>query len=496
MRFILLLLCVLITTGLQADELSNRLRLALPGEDAPTVNERQYLYQRFSELFTKLEGDKVRRKRTKKQIRRIKDRLQRDFLRTYKAGARLADAFRVGAYNDATAALLAALVFEEFDITYEGYVDHWEAYLIADPEKRADKVFHPDHEKHDDKQEAAFRRHYIELVRAVGIDDVSSAQDELEKTFIRYYYSSARRLSFGQLTAFLQYRRAQAAYADSNFVRAIELLDIAMLKEERPAFLVLRKAAELQLKARTQPDVEGSIVSLFAQWAEAPENKYLPAAILQHFDERQRMLLAENRAGQAAELLAEYLAKAPAGKTAWSDDMNNLQRYRLLQHHFTSGNMDQARRLADQLHTADPTNESLKYILAEIILDDLRRRRLQGVDFIKAITDAAAQYPFVRERRAFMDLQLRELAWKVRDDYDTDDGAKGARSLERFRRALLGIGVDEDRSVWTLTAFLAASNYHFRQQEYAQALAFVEEGLQYNAQDAYLLHRQELLRRY
>jgi hypothetical protein len=95
-----------------------------------------------------------------------------------------------------------------------------------------------------------------------------------------------------------------------------------------------------------------------------------------------------------------------------------------------------------------------------------------------------------------MDLQLRELAWKVRDDYERDDAATGKQSLQRFRSALLGIPVNEDRSVWTLTAFLAASNYHFRVMEYDQARFFVAEGLKYNANDEYLLHRRDVLARY
>jgi len=112
------------------------------------------------------------------------------------------------------------------------------------------------------------------------------------------------------------------------------------------------------------------------------------------------------------------------------------------------------------------------------------------------VEGAAVRYPFIRTQERFADLHLRELAWKVRDDYERDDAFAGAESLSRFRAALIDIAIDEDRSVWTLTAFIAASNYYFRLEDYVQARFFVEEALRYNANDKYLLHRRDLLAKY
>jgi len=497
MRFFPFLFFFLFSASLSADALSSRLRLLLPGDDAATVNERHFLYQRISLMFVSLENDKVARKSTKKKIRRITAAIRRGYLRTYAADARLADAFRTGSYNDATAALLTALAFEHFEVNYEGYVDHWEVHLVADPDKRAEVIYAPAHKKQDEGRRAAFRKDYLEVLRATILEDVPAmSAAEVDKLFERYYYPPGRKLSFGQLSAFLQYRRAQAAYRAGEYQLAVNLLETAMTKEERPAFLVLRKAAELQLKAIIAPEVEGDIPTLFAQWREMPDNKYLPAAILQHFDEIQRLLLAEDRLIEADELLADYLGKAPADMSAWTKDMTDLHRYRLLRHHFTNGRPDLARRLAEKLFSQDPENESLKFILGEIIIDELRRKRAKGTEFSKAVEGAAVRYPFIRTQERFADLHLRELAWKVRDDYERDDAFAGAESLSRFRAALIDIAIDEDRSVWTLTAFIAASNYYFRLEDYVQARFFVEEALRYNANDKYLLHRRDLLAKY
>lgn len=274
------------------------------------------------------------------------------------------------------------------------------------------------------------------------------------------------------------------------------MLELALQKEERPAFLVLRKASELQLKAITQPDIEGDINTLFKQWAERPDNQYLPAAILQHFDEQQRLLLAEDSLGAAGDLLGDYLSRAPAGNTEWAKNLSDLQQYRLLRHHFTNGRIDLAQRLAENLFAEDPEDEAMRFVLGELVIDALRRTRLKGEEFAAAVETAASRYPFIRKQDRFADLLLRELAWKVRDRYEADDLHGGTDALHRFRQALIDIPIGEQRSLWTLTAFIAASNYYFRMEEYQQAREFVGEGLRYNPKEEYLLHRRDLLLRY
>jgi len=497
MRLVLCFFLLVLSVSLHADDLTSRLRILLPGQDAPTVNERQFLHQRFKRLFAEMEADKIGRKSTRKKISRIAAHLRRDLLRTHHAGAGLADAFRRGHFNDATAAVCTALALEHFEISFDAYVDHWSCYLVVDPDKRRTRLYAPGHQKQKAEKKASFRREYLDLVRATVADDSTGfTAAAAEQLFERYYYSPAKKLSFGQLSAFLLYRRAQAAYRDKDFEASVILLDAAMKKEERPAFLVLRKAAEIQLKAIEQPDVEGDILTLFAQWSELPDNKYLPAAILQHFDEKQRLFLAEDRLGEAAELLGIYLDQAPAGMTSWAADMRDLQQYRLLSHHFLSGRNDLARRLAESLFERQPDDEEIRFILGELVIDGLRRNRLKGAEFTKAVGAAAERYPFIRKQDRFVDLFLRELAWSVRDAYAEDKRYAGENALARFRSTLLDVAIDEQRSLWTLTAFIAASNYHFRQKEYQLARDYVAEGLRYNANDQYLLHRRELLTKY
>lgn len=497
MRFSFLLLILLAASSLRADALASRLRLLLPGEEAATVNERQFLYQRISTLFRELEDQKIGRKSAKKQIGKIQDHLERKYLRSYFEDAELADAFRLARYNDATAAVLNALALEHFGVDYYAVVDHWEAYLLADPQGKSVIIKHPDSRKRKEGDEAAFKASFVELVRATVAEDLSVRnQDEIEVAFKQYYYEPKKILSFGQLSAYALFRRAQAAYGAKNYEEAIALSRKASGRENRSAFLVLLKAAELQQVAIARPDQTGDIGEFYQQWTDNPGNQYLPAAILNHFDEQQQLLLAQDRPDLARKLLDDYAAKAPAGSAKWEQELIQLQRLRLLNHFFSQGRLDLAKAEAEALHADNPADETFRYVLGEIIIGNLRRTAARGESFQREVQAAADRYPFVRSQDRFADLLLRELAWKVRDLYAVDREAEASTALNKFRTALVDIPIGRERSLWTLTAFYSASDFYFRQKNFNRARSFVEEALGYSPDDHFLLHQQDLLSRY
>jgi hypothetical protein len=498
MRILLLAFFCLLTAGLSADELSVRLRLLIPGDDPATVNERQFLYQRIDGMLRCLkEEDKITRKTINKQVARIKDRLEKSYLKTYRAEADLAAAFRKGHYNDATAAVLTALTFEHFGIDYDGYVDHWESYLIADPDGAAVAVRHPATTKRNEKAERIFRREYLSIIRSTLEEDIPPmSTDEADAFFFKYHYSPTRRLSFGQLSAYLLFRNAQAAYGKSDYAQCLALVDEGMRREERLAFLVLRRAAELQIAALNRPEMEGEVDEFFQQWKENPDNRYLPAALLQHFDREQQVLLAREEEHEAQVLLTTYLEKAPEHQEEWSENLRQLQDLRFLTHYHKRGRLDLAKRMAEHLYRQHPDNETVRFILGELIIDGLRNTSAKGAEFQRQVEGAAAKYPFIQRQDRFADLLLREKAWKVRDLYATDQFAEAKRALVQFRETLINIPIGRERSLWTLTVFAAAADYHFRMGEYDLAREFIEEGLEYGPDDQFLLHRKEVLANY
>ena len=494
------LLLTLLTTRAHAVDLTGRLRILYPGEDAAAVSERQYLTKQLENVFSQLSHyDKVDRRSTRKQIERIRERYQRELLLRYEPGAELADAFRTGAYNDATATLLYALALEKYNIPYDGHVSHWESYLVVDPQgKRPIRLAAPAVRNHDVPTERSYRREYLSLLRSTLTEDYPqlspAAADQL---FYRYHYAPDRRLSFRQLSAYARFRRAQEAFAATDYPAALQYLTEAQLLDDRPAFAVYRQAVVLQQNSLRTPDLTGYVADLFRQWQEDSSSQYLPAALLRLFDERQRGLLAQDDPERARALLHAFCTRAPAQtSSAWCDELGMLQSLRLLAYYQAQGQDVQALHLAEALLAAQPDDASLQGYVAELTLVYLRHTYTDPDELVTQARAAGRRYPFLLLHDRYADIVLRQTALRVRDLFAAENEGAGLLELAHFREQLDKIPNGYDRALWTLTAFVAASNYYFAEKDYAPARAYIEEALGHDPTNDFLLHQQDLLARY
>ncbi len=493
-----LLLSILFSLSLQAFDLSDRLRLLYPGDEPAVADARSFVEKKLENLFRQLRyTDKLTRKSLRRQVRGIEDRVTRDVLRYYDPAAELADAFRNGTYNEATATLLYALTFEAFNLPHAGYVDHWESYLLVDPGGKRITVRNPSARPHTPETELTYRREYLGLIRSTldkKLPALSPA--EADAVFFTYYYQPGRRLTFRQLFAYAQFRLAQSAYATADYARADRLLANARLQESRPAFQLLERAQEIQLSALDRPDMESYVTELFALWQEAPHNRYFPAALLQHFDERQSILLKQRRPDDARELLAHYVIRCPDGQADWSNQLRLLQSLRLLAFYQEQGQTVQALHLAEALLAGAPGNSNFQGYVAELTLVHLRQTYPNPDELVAEAAKAAERYPFLLQHGRYADILLRQAALRVRDYFAAREETAGLEALTEFREKLSLIPNGYDRTLWTLTAFVAASNYYFAEKDYPPARAFIKEALEHDPANDFLLHQQDLLSRY
>ncbi|MCP9237191.1 hypothetical protein [Lewinella sp. JB7] len=498
MRIICLLTLFLFCFRVGASDLGHRLRLLFPGEEPTAVSERTYLTKQLENVFRQLRyRDRVDRRSIKRQAKQILERYEKQVFRTYDPAAELSDAFRSGRYNDATAAVLLALTLEEFNIAYESYVDHWESYLVLDPAGKRLLLRNPAAQPHEPEAERAFRREYLTLVRSMLDQDLTALSPaQADSVFYQYYYRPNQRLNFVQLSAYEQFRLAQSAYAAADYAATSRHVATALEREARLAFVVLDEAAKVQLSSLQRPDEAAYLRRMFSVWRAEPSNRYVAATLLRHFDGGQEALLAEDRPTEAASLLTRYLTESPASATAWRTELQLLQRLRLLGYYQGKGALKEARQLAEILHAEDPTDQRYQDYVAELVLVDLRNSYPDAEELVAQTEQAAEQYPFLRSHDRYADVILRRHAIRVRDYFARLDAPGGLSALAEFRKVLAEVPGGLDRRLWTLTAFVAASNYYFAEEDYAPARAYIEEALSHDPANDFLLHQQDLLSRY
>jgi hypothetical protein len=469
-----------------------------PETDPATEAERTYLNKQFTNLFAQLRyTDKLGGKSASRQLAGIRSRLRRDLLLFYNPDAELGDAFRLGVYNDLTAALLHALILDEFGISYTTYVDHWECLIITKTGDVPGVLAAPGSIRHTPAREETYRREYLNVLRKVLPEPLTQLSDSgADSVFYRYHYIPTQPLVFSELAAYAHFRRAERAYQHRNFRRSRRLLTHATTLTDRPAFTILDAAARLQLAALRRVDPIALENRLFELWGESPENSYYPAELLQRFDRRQREVLATGGPQAANDLLNSYLGRAPESQDVWHRRMQQLQGLRLIAYYQREGKLVPALHLAEALLRHEPDDERLQTFVAELLLTHLRRSYADPGELVDRAEAAAVRYPFLRGSDRYADIVLREAALEVRDLFAVERVNDALDALGNFRRQLSAIPNGNDRRLWTLTAFVAASNYYFQREDYAPARAYVAEALRHDPNNDYLLHQRDLLARY
>ena len=483
---------------LRADDLAGRLRLLIPGETAPAVAERRYVEKQLDNVFRQLNyHERVNRRSPRQQVAAITARYHTEVFRTYRREATLADAFRSGSYSDATAALLLALTLERYGLAYEGHVDHWEVYLVAQPDDRTSVTLRWPSRPRTAARERSYRREYLALLRAALPDTPTELEPAAaDSLFTYYHYPTTQRLSFRQLAAYAKFQRALQFYAADQFATCRALLGEARQQDDRHAFYLWQRAAALQQERLRQVHWEARIGKLFTQWQQDTANRYYPAALLRAFDVRQQELLAARTPTEALALLKNFSTRGPARMDDWRKQLQLLQSLRLLAYYQERGEEVQALHLAQALLAAHPGEARYADYVAELTLVQLRHTYADPRELVRRADAAAERYPFIRRHDRYADIVLREVALEVRDRFAELDEAAGLRALRQFEERLRAVPGGHDRSLWTLTAYVAASNYYFAERNYPQARKYLAEALRHDPTNDFLLHQQDLLRRY
>lgn len=474
------------------------MRVLFPGDAPEMTRERRLVADRMEKLLRRLRhDDKVGELALPQQLEAISQRLRREVFLSYKPGASLADAVERGEYSDATAAVVTALCLDHFAIVHEVFVDHWEAYVIAAPRGGAYRLRHPGAGRHDPLEESSFRREYLALWRTTADELLPPLSDrQSDSIFYANYYDPTQYLTFRQLSGYQQFRLAQHAYRTGDYDGVSSLLERARLLEDRPAFALLERAATLQATSLGVLQDDNKTDRLFESWRREPANPHYATALLHQFDRGQQRLLAEGKIDAVRSLLESFVRRAPEDVPHWAERLQALGDIRLLSHYQRTGKAVPALQMAENLYRRDPDNPHFRTYLAELTLYDVQRNYTATDEQVTAAKAAAKRYPFLRESARYADIVLREAALKVRDHYAAGRSTEGKKALEAFRRQLKALPSGNDRKLWTMTAFVAASNYHFGEEEFARALAYLDEALTYDPRSEFLIHQRDLIARY
>lgn len=112
---------------------SDTLNAFLAVNDLLNEEDRIYLGKKFESLYQELISKKIKRMKTNAQIKLVYATLKRNCLQTYAQEEFLSSTLLNGRYNEATASILLAILFDRLHIAYRIIDSYDRMYMIANP---------------------------------------------------------------------------------------------------------------------------------------------------------------------------------------------------------------------------------------------------------------------------------------------------------------------------------------------------------------------------
>ncbi len=498
-RLLLLILCCWSGLRLQAElapnklaELDTQLELLLPGTSNQEQSARAFAKERISVLISDLEGRKIRRKSINKALDLLEEEVALQFLQRPAYFADFDQLFKLGQYDRTTATALYALAMEYFGLPYLLQVRDAEILLIADPQEAARPLALPHEDPWTAESSQRFQNAYLEVLRSIGYVSPAEWDRSPKALYDQYYMGGATSLNLRQMASFLYYRQALKAYANEAWSSSLDWLYRAEKLASWPVHEVIRRAVWLQLA--NQPDnTSESLRYLWMIWKDSPGAPW-QKELLQRFSSaisEEERKLSSWQIDSTYFAYKEQFANHP-GAVGQLRELYYLQRAR---YHARESNTEAVMSFMDSLYSLRPYQSEVQDVLAGMLVWSLRAER----DYTKGlerISEYERQYPFLGKNPLFQDRHLFYQAERIRYHFNADEDILGGQYLEEFKKHSRRINKPPSYISWVTTAYLAASDYHFRNGDYRQALMLVEEARQEAPQDSYLDHRSDVLRRY
>lgn len=499
MKILLHIYLLLAVSALYADDrLEDHLVFLMPdAQPQVATTERAYFSRAFGALVAELKAENLEKKHKAQQLAYISERLQKNFQRKYVAEASLADFFLKGHYNDASLAIVQALLLTELSLPYVILIDHWQPKLLADPAKAKIWLQSPEAKQTKVIDQRAFQADYLALLRLTLLPAAPTANGaDQDSLFQQYYYAYKNPVSFEQLTAFWHYQRALRAYRQADYEKVLQTLSQARLRDERPAFGALERAAQLQLIEKDGINSQENLFYLFEMWHKDPRNGYVPAALLANFVQASDTLLKAGASFLAAEQRYHFLTSRGQAHPRWQNQLRELYYLQKSRYYAAQNRYDLAMPYVDSLYISEPQHPVFQQVVASLSLRAIEKSGASGQELKTQLDQATNRYPFLFRHPGIRDLLLRDQAKHIRSLYDAEQGYQGDNQLAIFRTQLHLGKADARQAIWVLEAYIAASNYYFRLGKYLHASQLIQEALKYAPEDHYLLHRLEVLQRY
>lgn len=446
-------------------------------------------------LFQELASAKISGKKRSKQIPIIRKVVESAFLTNYVPGVDFEQLIRKGYYNDITATALYALVFDHLDIPYSIKLEKHQVYPIIDPEGAKIAISIPNILLPTVSKSEAFAKQYIELLEDMKmLKKGESTMNSQESLFQRYYFSEEQYIDMEQLSSVIYFRIALGHYQKGEYHLALAKLDLAQQVLPMPRHQPFRLACLFQLAAQFDPGKPETFEDLFKLYDNHPVPLVEDEILALFIGVSENQLFTHRQVDQFEQSYALFLKKAKEN-SALEQKVHTVYLFQKAKFYAGTLEYDKVFVFADSLFRNHPQDENVQEILAGLFKGDFQH----GRDFEKGLDQIYAyrkKYPYLLQHKGVQDLELFYCAERIRFYFENDNVISGDYYLTEFENLLAKYGHTSKINYWIKTAYIAASDYYLRIDEFQKARQITHNAAQLVPNDPYFQHRVELLSYY
>lgn len=438
----------------------------------------------------RLERQKVKRKRTKKQIQLIQHEVESKFLRHYKGLSGFGALFKQGDYNELTAAALVSMLLKELDIEHELYFWQQQPQIIlADGSSLNIENWGRSRPARLGPEEE--RSRLVAVLSALQLPPES----RLYQSAVSPYRAKneKRRLMPAELTGMLYYRRALDFYSRRELGAALTALEKARTYLDDSRLEVVRYAILYQ-QAKTLGQDSTLVEPLFELYHLHPSSEIAEELVRRFAQLAEHYLLNKKDTRQFEDLYYTYRREF-AHKPLVLQQLKEIYFIEMAQYHAAAFEPSWVIFYLDSLNTYRPKDPNIQKILTPLLVRSVCNQKDPEAG-LQIIETYSRDFPFLRKEVLFKDMELCYRAERTRRAFDAGKEGQGKEYLEVFEQKLAQAGLTPRSELWITTAYDAASDYYFRNADYVNARWFIRRALALVPDDPFLLHQQEVLANY
>ena len=439
-------------------------------------------------LYTKLEGQKVRKKKLPKAVKIIFETTHSYFFKKYEDYAEMHQIFKGGTYNCVTASAIYALVLEHFDLPYEIRELPTHVYIVVDP--AGTNIVLESTDPLNGIYSIDKKRVIKRMVELKMISQSEMQRNSVDDLYEKYMETEEKAVGFQELAAALYYNASIQNAEMEWYQKSLSFINKSQYLNPVTEVALLKLEIQVMLASKANIEDITTFHSLFDLLEYEEYTATVHNDLIHYLASFSEKYLVEEYHGDKYDTFYDlYRARLKDEKHA--DILKDV----LVLHYSQMGRSLYLRQkkkesliYLDSAYQLAPQNLKLHTFIGALVLEGLQMYNMdEGFEYLK---ENVEKYPFIKEQERYQQITIVGLSEMVNQAFLSNNETEGFEKLKLFEEELNTIeNINAKLKSETISSvYSSIYSFYLRQMNDAEADKWLKKGLEL-APDSWILKR-------